>query len=128
MAQAGEDYIFVGGDFQRTYPMTGVLRWNTQNGTLQVNYNGWQTISIGGSGGGTLNYNELNNRPQINGVTLEGNITINAETIGALPNTTVIPSKTSDLTNDSNFVTKNYVDGLIGNASNLLNEAIDEVV
>ena len=27
----------------------------------------------GGGGGGTNNYNELNNRPQINGTTLTGN-------------------------------------------------------
>ena len=27
----------------------------------------------GGGGGGTTNYNELNNRPQINGTTLTGN-------------------------------------------------------
>ena len=41
--------------------------------------------------------------------------TYTASEVGALPNTTVIPSNTSDLTNDSDFTTKTYVDGLVGN-------------
>ena len=32
-------------------------------------------IEAGGGGGGTTNYNSLDNKPQINGVTLEGNKT-----------------------------------------------------
>lgn len=32
--------------------------------------------------------------------------------VGALPNTTSIPTKTSDLTNDSDFTTKTYVDAI----------------
>lgn len=39
----------------------------------------------------------------VNGQT--GNVVLNAEDVGALPNDTVIPSKTSDLTNDSGFIT-----------------------
>lgn len=31
--------------------------------------------SHGGGSGGTTNYNELNNQPQVNGVTLKGNKT-----------------------------------------------------
>lgn len=128
MAKAGDGYIYVGCDFQRTYPMTGVLRWNHNTGDFQVNYNGWQSITIGGGGSGTTNYNDLNNKPSINGTTLQGNITISASDIGALPDTTTIPSKTSDLTNDSGFVTQEYVDNLVGNTSSLLNEAIAEVM
>lgn len=128
MAKAGNGYIYVGGDFQRTYPMIGVLRWNPNTGDFQVNYNGWQSITIGGGGSGTTNYNNLSNKPSINGTTLQGNITISASDVGALPNTTTIPSKTSDLTNDSDFVTQEYVDNLVGNTSSLLNEAIAEVV
>lgn len=57
----------------------------------------------GGGGGGTSDYNELTNKPHINGVTLSGNKT-SAE-LGI-----VIPTATSDLTNDSNFVSdSNYV-------------------
>lgn len=57
----------------------------------------------GGGGGGTSDYSELTNKPRINGVTLSGNKT-SAE-LGI-----VIPTATSDLTNDSNFVSdSNYV-------------------
>lgn len=40
----------------------------------------------------------------VNGQT--GNVTLDAEDVGALPDDTPIPSKTSDLTNDSGFITK----------------------
>ena len=83
----------------------------------------------GGGGGGTSNYDALSNRPQINGVTLTGNktssdlslvpslrtvngkalssdITLDASDVGALPDTTSIPTKVSDLTNDSDFIPK----------------------
>lgn len=55
-----------------------------------------------GGGGGTTNYNTLNNLPSINGVTLKGNKT--TSDIGI-----VVPTKTSDLTNDSGFITANDV-------------------
>lgn len=110
---------------------------------------------IGGGGGGgstgTTNYNNLTNKPSINGTTLSGNKTstelgvygtgneppypvtsvngqtgavtintdgkvtsvngqtgdveLNADSVGALPSTTKIPSATSDLTNDSGYIT-----------------------
>ena len=41
----------------------------------------------------------------INSKALTGNITLSASDVGALPSTTSIPSKTSDLTNDSGFIT-----------------------
>ena len=118
------------------------------NGTLTNSANLVGTFGTSG-GGGTTNYNELANKPQINGVTLQGNKTTsnlnisyndltNKPTIPAaqvnsdwnstsgvseilnkpnlaavatsgsysdLSNKPTIPSKTSDLTNDSNFVT-----------------------
>lgn len=44
----------------------------------------------------------------VNGKT--GNVILNASDVGALPSTTVIPNKTSQLTNDSNYVSDiNYV-------------------
>ena len=56
----------------------------------------------GGSGGtGTTDYEKLENKPTINGVELIGDVEIN------------IPEKTSELTNDSDFTTKNYVDDLV---------------
>ena len=110
---------------------------------------------IGGGGGGgstgTTNYNNLTNKPSINGTTLSGNKTstelgvygtgneppypvtsvngqtgavtintdgkvtsvngqtgdveLNADSVGALSSTTKIPSATSDLTNDSGYIT-----------------------
>ena len=41
----------------------------------------------------------------INGKALSENITLNASDVGALPDSTVIPTKISELTNDSGFVT-----------------------
>lgn len=54
-----------------------------------------------GGGGGTTNYNNLTNKPQIEGVTLSGNKT--AAELG-LARASDVPTKTSDLTNDSGFV------------------------
>lgn len=47
---------------------------------------------------GTTNYNDLSNKPQIGGVTLSGNKTLADLGIN-------IPDSTSDLTNDSGFIT-----------------------
>ena len=52
--------------------------------------------SGGGSGGSGVN--------SVNGKT--GDVVLNAADVSALPNTTVIPSKTSQLTNDSGDITK----------------------
>lgn len=48
----------------------------------------------GGGGSGTTNYEDLTNKPSINGTELSGDITLD------------IPTKTSDLTNDSGFLTE----------------------
>lgn len=42
----------------------------------------------------------------VNNKALSGNITLSASDVGALPSSTAIPSKTSDLTNDSGFPVK----------------------
>ena len=85
-----------------------------------------------GGGGGTGDYNDLTNKPSINGNVLSGNqtaaqlglatpsdiptvpvqsvngktgaVVLGASDVGALPADTAIPSKTSDLTNNSGFV------------------------
>lgn len=47
---------------------------------------------------------------KINGKTLTSDITLTAANVGALPDTTVVPTKTSELDNDSNFISdENYV-------------------
>lgn len=107
--------------------------------------------SSGGGGTGATDYNQLTNRPSINGTTLSGNqtssqlglygtnntppypvtsvngqtgnvviptggnvdsvngktgeVVLNAADVGALPSTTVIPDKTSQLDNDSGYIT-----------------------
>ena len=45
----------------------------------------------------------------VNGKT--GDVTLDAESVGALPDTTVIPSKTSELDNDSGYITEAALDG-----------------
>lgn len=66
--------------------------------------------SSGGSGEtGTTNYNDLLNKPQINGVELSGNKTLDNLGIQAKGDYALnsnIPTKTSQLTNDSGFITK----------------------
>lgn len=99
------------------------------------------TSTIAAPGGGDLgNYNKLENKPSINSVTIIGNktpsdfglygegneppypvssvnsktgaVVLSASDVGALPDTTVIPTKTSELTNDSGFLTSaNTVNG-----------------
>lgn len=92
------------------------------------------TSTLAAAGGGESgNYNNLENKPSINSVTLIGNkmpadlglygtnnappypvksvntktgdVVLTAADVKALPDTTVIPTKTSDLTNDSGFLT-----------------------
>lgn len=62
----------------------------------------------GGGSGGTTNYEALNNKPKINNVELTGNKSLADLGIN-------IPTKTSELTNDANFVNQTA-----------LNEALDD--
>ena len=55
-------------------------------------------LEIQTGSGGTSDYSQLNNKPSINGVELSGNKTTSELGIN-------IPTKTSDLTNDSGFLT-----------------------
>ena len=55
----------------------------------------WTNQSSSGGGGGAVD--------SVNGQT--GVVVLTASDVGALPDNTVIPSKTSDLTNDSGFIT-----------------------
>ena len=65
-------------------------------------------VAQSGGGGGTSDYNDLSNKPQINGHTLSGNQS--AADLGIN-----IPTKTSDLQNDSGFITTSATPGLIKN-------------
>lgn len=64
--------------------------------------------STGGGSGGTSNYTNLTNKPKINNVELKGNKSLNDLGIQPAGNYALeseIPTKTSDLTNDSGFIT-----------------------
>ena len=77
-------------DTEITNPTSGqVIKYNAE---LQKWVNG-----EGGGSGGSSDYNDLSNKPKINNVVLAGNKTTSDLGIN-------IPTKTSDLTNDSNFV------------------------
>ena len=52
---------------------------------------------------------------KVNNKSLDKDITLTASDVGALPNTTVIPTKTSQLTNDSGFITSSG--SITGNAA-----------
>lgn len=49
---------------------------------------------------------------KVNGKALSADITLSASDVGALPSTTTIPSKTSQLTNDSGFITSSDIPDL----------------
>ncbi len=55
-------------------------------------------VYITGGGGGSTDYNDLNNKPKINGVELRGNKSTSELGIN-------VPTRTSQLTNDSGFIT-----------------------
>lgn len=52
---------------------------------------------------------------KVNNKSLDKDITLTASDVGALPNTTVIPTTTSELTNNSGFITSS--DSITGNAA-----------
>ena len=73
------------------------------------------TLSATGGSAGTTDYTQLENKPQINSVELTGNKTLNDlgiqpkgnyQPAGDYATTTDIPTKTSELTNDSGFLTE----------------------
>lgn len=70
-----------------------------------------------GQGGGTKDYNNLTNKPTIGGVTVEGDKTL---TDYGLP---TIPSKTSQLTNDSGFITSSDIPTVPTKTSQLTNDS-----
>lgn len=112
------------------------------------------TSTLAAAGGGESgNYNNLENKPSINNITLLGNKTpadfglygtnnappypvksVNTKTgdvvltagdVNALPDTTVIPTKTSDLTNDSGFLTSAPVSSVNGKTGAVVLNASD---
>ena len=89
-------------------------------------------IDIQGGGGETSDYSQLSNKPKINSIELNGNKTLNElgiQPIGNYALKSEIPTKTSDLTNNSGFITnqvnnltnyynKSQIDGSLNNKQN----------
>ena len=71
-----------------------------------------KALEEGGGGGG--------DRPvtSVNGKT----VVLTAKDVKALPNTTKIPTKTSELTNDSEFTNKAYVDSMGSSTSPIVHD------
>lgn len=68
------------------------------------------------------NYDDLSNKPDLSvyqNVQANWNET-DTSSDAYIQNKPTIPSSTSDLTNDSDFTTKTYVDGLVGNIETVL--------
>lgn len=71
--------------------------------SVGVDANGKLWTAPGGQGG-TTDYDQLSNRPSINGHTLTGNQTAAQLGLATPSDIPTVPAKTSDLTNDSGFV------------------------
>ena len=84
-------------------PTITFTQGGTTKGTITLNQSGDQTIEFdaGGSGGGAVD--------SVNGQT--GTVVLDAGDVGALPDTTVIPTDTSDLTNGAGFITSSALSG-----------------
>jgi hypothetical protein len=65
----------------------------------------------GGGSGGTTNYEALNNKPKVNNVELTGNKSLGDLGIN-------IPTKTSELTNDSSYVNQTTLNTTLANYTN----------
>lgn len=76
--------------------------------TITVTEDGTISAVAGGSTGGTTNYNDLTNKPTIGGVSLEGDVSLTdlGINLDGYATKTEIPTKTSQLSNDSGFITR----------------------
>lgn len=99
----GKIYIYLGVAYDAThielYPNHPVYYY--KDGAIRL----WTNAEA--SGGGAVD--------SVNGQT--GTVVLDATDVGALPDTTTIPTKTSDLTNDSGFVTSSGVTSVTINTS-----------
>lgn len=91
-------------------------------------------IKNAGGTGETIDYNQLTNKPQINNIELVGNKTLDELGIQAKGDYALvddvdaqiselqgqIPTNTSQLTNDSDYTTNAYVNGLVGDINTVL--------
>lgn len=79
-----------------------IIQNGETKGVFRANDSNNVTVNLeAGGGGGAVD--------SVNGQT--GDVVLTASDVGALPNTTVIPTKTSDLTNDSGYITNSALSG-----------------
>ena len=81
--------------------VTPSIKKLTFTGGVTAEYDGTEDVTVNiptGGSGGTTNYSNLSNKPKINNVELSGNKTTSQLGIN-------IPTKVSDLNNDSGFIT-----------------------
>lgn len=101
-----EQYLSVMAENTAQYPEEPITREEMYLDYLCKN-------GTGGGSGGTTNYNQLTNRPQINGNTLEGNLT--AEDLGLQPENLVVTltQNGESITADKSYADINqaYTDG-----------------
>ena len=93
------------GDLPQTGNTAGDI-WIVESDGLQYIWNGtsWDNFSSTVDLSGYVQTSRT-----INGKALSENISLNASDVGALSDAVVVPSKTSDLTNDSGFVTQSDI-------------------
>lgn len=77
-----------------------------QNSSLTRHYPAQSVILLVYDGTAWRTDGDYNSEPVSSVNTKTGHVILNAEDVGALPDDTFIPSKTSDLTNDSGFITQ----------------------
>ena len=97
----------------------------TEDGTLSAEAGGVSSYN-GLTDKPTLNTNVTTSQPVSESETITGEIVLHKISktgdYGDLLNKPTIPAKTSDLQNDSDFTTKQYVDNIVGNINTLLSE------
>lgn len=120
--------FIINGEVVKTPNFYAPTSAGTSGYILKSNGTGKAPTWVANGGGGTNNYENLTNKPKINGNMLLGNKTstelglqdllvsgTNIKTINGASILTsgdiIVPTKTSQLTNDSNYATKQYVDG-----------------
>ena len=94
---------------------------------------------------GELGYDTINKKLYVGNITTDGNpaaptlinsiksvngktdtVILNASDVGALPDSTIIPSKLGDLANDKQYITAAEIDGLLTDET-FVNNVADEV-
>lgn len=134
-ATTGANTATTNATLAKSYAVGGT---GTRNGEDVDNAKYYAEQAKNAASGGTTDYNDLSNQPSINGVKLTGNKTTQDLGIAVPTKTsqltndsgfvTSVPTKTSQLTNDSDFTTKAYVDNAVANAGGEISNAADTLI